>query len=177
MGIISSKIELCPKCGKYVTVDGGFVENHNCSGEMNWDQYFFNLTHVVASRSRCKSRQIGALLARDNVVITTGYNGPPRGYPHCETCPRHNLGYASGEGLHLCPAAHAEQNCLANAARLGVNVKDSVMYMTCEVPCKTCMALIVNAGIAGIVCTSLKTYDDLAFSMITRDMFIRTYLL
>jgi dCMP deaminase len=70
-------------------------------------------------------------------------------------------GYSSGEGLHLCPATHAEQNCVAQAARLGISVKGATMYMTCEIPCKVCMGILVNAGVSELVCSSLNFYDDI----------------
>ena len=128
-----------------------------------WDRYFYGIALTVASQSKCLSRQIGAVLVRDKIVICTGYNGPPRSMAHCgETfiqCPRRMAGYSSGEGLHLCPATHAEQNCIAQAARLGIQVKDSTMYMTCEIPCKTCMGILINSGVTELVCTSLVFYD------------------
>jgi dCMP deaminase len=135
-----------------------------------WDRYFYGIALTVASQSKCLSRQIGAVLVRDKIVICTGYNGPPRGMAHCgETfiqCPRRMAGYSSGEGLHLCPATHAEQNCIAQAARLGIRVKGSTMYLTCEVPCKTCLGLIINSGISEIVCTSLTHYDSVTSNIL-----------
>ena len=83
---------------------------------MNKDAYFLGICNAVAKGSKCLSRQIGAVLVRDGVIVSTGYNGPPRKVPHCVpvedaqgnfTCKR-RAHYPSGEGLHLCPAAHAE---------------------------------------------------------------------
>ena len=156
-----------------------------------WDNYFLKLAEVVAGQSRCLSRQIGAVLVRDKVVVATGYNGPPRGMVHCEDrvgqsdykdpisellesatlrlnykkkmeiCPRHLLGYSSGEGLHLCPAAHAEINCITNAARVGVNTKDTTIYLTCERPCQNCMTYLVQAGVMTVVCKD-SDYDKMS---------------
>lgn len=134
----------------------------------NWDEYFFEIAVKVQSQSKCLSRKIGAVLTRDNIIVATGYNGPPRKLPHCseryntDTCPRQVKGYPSGEGLHICPAAHAEANCIANAARVGVRVKGTIMYVTCEIPCKDCLALLINAGVKEVVCVETNFYDYLS---------------
>jgi dCMP deaminase len=143
-----------------------------------WDSYFYEIAIKIASNSQCLSIQRGAVLVKDKSIISTGYNGPARGIPRCDLrpiyqnnkmiylpdnngkCPRHIMGYKSGQGLDICIAAHAEQNCIVNAARMGVITKDSIMYMTCEIPCKYCLSLIINAGIKEIVCTSLNVYDE-----------------
>jgi len=130
-----------------------------------WDRYFYNIALIVAKQSECLSRRIGAILVRDKSIISTGYNGPPRKTAHCAElygdCPRRLEGYKSGEGLHLCPAAHAEANCITNAARNGINVSGASMYMTCELPCKNCLALIINAGICEIVHIG-GSYDEIS---------------
>ena len=137
-------------------------DNHRAKLQ-RWDTYFHTICSAVASKSPCKSRQIGAILVRDNSIVATGFNGPPRNYPHCEgECNRRRLGYKSGEGLHLCPAAHAEVNCISNAARLGVSVRGTTLYMNCISPCKDCMIQIVNAGIIEIVVNSLDWYHDMS---------------
>ena len=147
---------------------------------MNWDSYFFNIAQMVAYRSNCMSRKIGAVLVREKVIICTGYNGPPRGTPHCSEhysdCPRRIAGYGSGEGLEMCPAIHAEQNCIAQAARLGIEVKGASIYMTCEIPCKTCMGLLVNAGVSKIICKSTEPYDDItSFVLHHSNVNLRTF--
>jgi len=146
-----------------------------------WDRYFKNICLVVASNCKCHSRKIGAILVRDKTVVSTGYNGPPRGYPQCEgpKCPRQKLGYKTGEGLHMCPASHAEVNAIVNAARLGIEVKGTTMYMTCGLPCKDCLKYIINAGIRELVCSHTKPYDGLSQDIIdcSRDILsIRTYM-
>lgn len=167
-----------------------------------WDQKFYNLCCELSTWSPCQSRHIGAILVRDKTIISTGYNGPPRGIPHCgadriasdpiiahrlldtsdpvygddSMCPRQRLGFGSGEGLEFCPAAHAEDNCISNAARIGVNVKDSTMYLSCGIPCKDCLKKIINAGISEIVCTSIKYYDELSKWLVKESSLkIRTY--
>ena len=142
-----------------------------------WDDYFLKVATVVASNSKCQSRQIGAVLVKDKAIISTGYNGPPRGVPHCERCPRQLQGYKSSEGLHLCPATHAEANCIVQAAKNGICTNNSIMYLTCNVPCKNCLALIINAGIEEVVCVSLDWYDELSpFLVAQSDLIIREYI-
>jgi dCMP deaminase len=124
-----------------------------------WDTYFHSICEAVSTKSPCHSRKIGAILVRDNSIISTGFNGPARGYPHCEPpCPRKKMGFKSGEGLVHCPAAHAETNCIANAARIGASTIGSTLYMNCIVPCKDCIVLLVNAGIVEIVIDKIEPY-------------------
>ena len=130
---------------------------------MNWDSYFYTVCQSVASKSSCLSRQIGAILVRDHSIISTGYNGPPRGVPHCkQECPRKTLGYGSGTHMELCPAQHAEENAVSNAARLGVSILNSTLYMNSIVPCKNCFGTLINAGVTEIVIVEVKSYDKYA---------------
>jgi dCMP deaminase len=125
------------------------------------EQYYLRIADVVASRSKCLSRKIGAVLVKDDAIISTGFNGPPRGIKHCvDICPRRAQGFLSGEGLELCPATHAEANAIVQAARSGVSTNGATLYLTCETPCKNCLGLIINAGIKRVFCTSSKLYDD-----------------
>jgi len=120
--------------------------------KMNWERYFHSICLTVSSKSPCLSRHIGAVLARDHSILSTGYNGPPRGVPHCEgECPRKILGYKSGTHLEFCPAQHA--------ASLGVSVLGSTLYMNCIIPCKNCFGSLINAGIVEIVVDDIKVYD------------------
>jgi dCMP deaminase len=151
----------------------------------SWDEYFFNVAKQAARNSKCFSRRIGAILVKDSSIISTGYNGPPRGIPTCDMrwkidapfiekygndikedtetkgkCPRYVLGAKSGEKMHLCPAGHAEENTILNCARLGISTKDTTMYMTCGMPCSKCWVKIINAGVKEIVITSYAIYDE-----------------
>lgn len=132
-----------------------------------WDRYFNLVCDAIASKSKCLSRQIGVVIVRDHSIVSTGYNGPARGYPHCQgTCPRKKKGYKSGEGLIECPAAHAEVNAISNAARLGTCVRGCTMYMnTLEIACKDCMTAIVNSGIAELVTLELIPYHELSLDI------------
>ena len=118
----------------------------------DWDQYFMEITTVVAKRSTCLRRQIGAILVRDKHILATGYNGAPKRLAHCaETgCLRQQLGVPSGERHELCRALHAEQNAIIQAAKVGVSTEGATIYITLQ-PCVICAKMLVNAGITRIV--------------------------
>ena len=150
----SLDLEHCYICGSFL--DGLVLK----AGIRMWDQYFYTICIAVASKSPCLSRHIGAILVRDHSIVSTGFNGPSRGIPHCTSvCPRKFLGYASGTHLELCPAQHAEENAISNAARLGISTIGTTLYMNCIVPCKNCFGTLINAGIVEIVVDDVKVYD------------------
>lgn len=144
----------------------------------SWDKYFLGICRAVSAKSPCLSRQIGAILVRDKSIISTGYNGPARGFPHCAglECPRKTLGYKSGEGLEHCPASHAEMNCVANAARIGTNTYGSTLYMNSVIPCKFCAVILVNAGIHNIVVEIKDVYHAMSLQVFAHtSMGIRSF--
>lgn len=140
--------------------------------QIRWDNYFMNMSKMVSTQSKCLSRKIGSIAVRDKTILATGYNGPARGVPHCEhrnnplryECPRKVLGYKSGEGLDLCLAVHSEQSLLAQAAREGISLKGSSIYIYASVfPCTVCTGLMINAGVTEIVVPNYaEPYDELA---------------
>jgi dCMP deaminase len=178
--IFTDRSGYCSECGDKVlsqTVDNS-----------KWDIYFHSICIAVSSKSPCLSRKIGAILVRDHSIVSTGFNGPSRGIPHCgqprllsdiilsdylllsfknqvtrkridSECPRKILGYESGTHMELCPAQHAEVNAISNAARLGVSVLGSTLYMNCVIPCKNCFGALINAGVIEIVVDDIKVYD------------------
>ena len=119
---------------------------------IDWDDYFMEIASVVAKRSTCLRRQVGAVLVKDKHILATGYNGAPKGLGHCETvgCLRQELGVPSGERHELCRALHAEQNAIIQAARMGVQIEGATLYCTLA-PCSLCAKMIVNAGIVRVV--------------------------
>lgn len=119
---------------------------------ISFDEYFMKMAQLVAERSTCLSRQVGAVIVRDNHVISTGYNGAPKGARHCldTGCIRQKLNIPSGERLDICKAVHAEQNAIIEAAYNGVSTKDASIYVTVT-PCFACAKMIVNAGIKEVV--------------------------
>lgn len=118
----------------------------------SWDDYFMEIAEVVATRSTCLRRQVGAIIVRDKRILATGYNGAPAGLSHCgETgCLREKLNIPSGERHELCRALHAEQNAIIQCAVHGVTVKEATIYSTTQ-PCVLCSKMLINAGIKTIV--------------------------
>lgn len=121
-------------------------------GRPAWDEYFIEVTRVVATRSTCLRRQLGAVIVKDKRILTTGYNGPPSGLAHCLDvgCLRQAKGIPSGERIEFCRGLHAEQNAIIQAASYGVSIRDAVIYTSCY-PCVTCAKMIINAGIRRVV--------------------------
>ncbi|HET6456952.1 MAG TPA: cytidine/deoxycytidylate deaminase family protein [Armatimonadota bacterium] len=118
----------------------------------NWDEYFLEIAQVVAKRSTCVRRQIGAVIVKDRRILTTGYNGAPSGLAHClETgCLRDQLGIASGQRAEMCRALHSEMNAIIQAAQHGVSTKGATLYCTHQ-PCSVCARMLINAGIVRLV--------------------------
>jgi dCMP deaminase len=114
----------------------------------SWGTYFMNITNLVAERSTCTRRAVGAVLVKDKRILSTGYNGAPSGLKHCREvgCLREQLGVESGKMHELCRGIHAEQNAIIQAAYHGVSVKGAVIYCTNQ-PCSICARMIINAGI------------------------------
>jgi len=125
----------------------------------SWDEYFLEISDLVSRRATCLRRQVGALIVKDKRILATGYNGTPKGLPHCYEigCLREELKIPSGERHELCRGLHAEQNALLQASLHGVSVKDSMLYCTNQ-PCIICAKMIINAGIKEIV--MLEGYPD-----------------
>lgn len=117
-----------------------------------WDEYFLEIANVTKKRSTCLRRQVGAVIVKDNRILSTGYNGVPTGIIHCdeEGCLREKLNVPSGEKHELCRGLHAEQNAIVNAANFGISLKDSIIYVTNQ-PCIICAKMIINAGITKVV--------------------------
>ncbi len=118
----------------------------------DWDHYFMEITEVVAKRSTCLRRQVGAVIAKDKHILASGYNGAPSGLAHCAEvgCLRENLNIPHGERHELCRGIHAEQNAIIQAAYHGVSIRGATLYTT-TFPCVLCAKMLVNAGITRIV--------------------------
>ncbi len=117
----------------------------------SWNEYFMNIAHQVAKRSTCDRAQVGAVIVRDKRILTTGYNGSPRGLPHCS-----EVGCLMDNG-HCIRTLHAEQNAIIKAALHGVITEGATIYVTHQ-PCFMCAKTIINAGISEIVYA--KEYKD-----------------
>jgi len=124
-----------------------------------WDAYFMSIAAVVSTRSTCLRRKVGAVIVKDRRIISTGYNGAPRGVPHCSEagCLREKLGIPSGERHEICRGSHAEVNAIAQAAAVGASTSGASLYCTHE-PCSFCTKAVINAGIVKIV--FVHSYPD-----------------
>ena len=124
-----------------------------------WDEYFMQIAKLVASRSTCMRRQVGAVLVKDRNILATGYNGVPSGITHCEVtgCLREQMNVPSGERHELCRGLHAEQNAIIQAAKHGVNIDDATLYCT-DSPCIICSKMLINAGVRNV--TFSRGYPD-----------------
>lgn len=133
----------------------------------DWDHYFMEIAQVVASRSTCLRRQVGALVVKDTRILSTGYNGAPAGLPHCAQvgCLRQQLAVPSGQRHELCRGLHAEQNGIIQAALYGVSIAGATVYSTHQ-PCVVCAKMIINARLQRVVfCGDYP--DDLAMEIFT----------
>ena len=117
-----------------------------------WDRYFMNIAQVVASRSNCVKRKVAAVVTRDRRIISTGYNGTPRGTRNCNEggCPRCNDLAPGGTGLLECFCSHGEENAITQASYHGVSLQDSTLYTTFS-PCLQCTKMIINAGLSEVI--------------------------
>lgn len=118
----------------------------------SYDEYFMEMAYLAARRSTCLRRKVGAVLVKNKHVLSTGYNGPPKGLKHCDEtgCLREELNVPSGERHEICRGLHAEQNAIIQAAVFGVSIKDSVIYVT-NTPCVVCAKMLINADVKEIV--------------------------
>jgi len=127
----------------------------------SWEEYFIEIAKIVSSRSTCLRRRYGAVIVKDNVIVSTGYNGAPRGSINCidiEKCKRKELNIPAGERYELCEAVHAEQNAIINGSP--ERMKDAAIYIAGfeednsyadGKPCLLCRRMIRNAQISEIV--------------------------
>ncbi|HZK25034.1 MAG TPA: cytidine/deoxycytidylate deaminase family protein [Oscillospiraceae bacterium] len=124
-----------------------------------WDNYFMEIAHMVATRSTCLRRAVGAVIIKDKRILTTGYNGAPSGLAHCEEvgCLRDQQQVPSGQRHELCRGLHAEQNAILQAALYGVPIGGATLYCTTH-PCVVCAKMIINASIKEVVITD--SYPD-----------------
>ena len=128
------------------------------------DAYFMEIAEVVASRSTCQRRHIGAVIVKGKQIVSTGYNGAPAGLPHCPFCIRELSNVPSGERHELCRGLHAEQNCLIQCARNGVSSNGATIYVYGGTPCVICAKMLVNAGVKRVVATE-KYPDELGLAI------------
>ncbi len=131
----------------------------------SWDDYFMEIARVASARSTCARKHVGAVIVLDKMILSTGYNGSIRGMPHCD-----EIGHLMEDG-HCVRTVHAESNAIVQAARTGVRLAESTIYVTAS-PCWSCFRLIAQAGIKRIVFgefyrdeRSIEAADELGIEM------------
>ena len=110
----------------------------------SWDEYFLEIAKVVSTRSTCDRANVGAVIAKNKVILSTGYNGAPRGLPHCD-----DIGHEIVDG-HCIRTIHAEANAIAQAARNGAPIEGATIYLTIS-PCYDCFKMMINGGIKEVI--------------------------
>lgn len=141
----------------------------------SWQQYFMEMAFLVSRRSTCLRRKVGTVLVRDNQILSTGYNGSPKGVSHCsETgCLRAQRNVPSGSNHELCRGVHAEQNAIIQAGLNGSSTRGATLYCTNQ-PCSICARLIINAEIKTIYVAS--TYPDALAEQLLKEAGIEVHL-
>ena len=140
-----------------------------------WDEHWLEIAGVISKRSTCLRRRFGAIIVRENTILTTGFNGAPRSTPNCidlGVCYREDHNIKHGTQYEKCRAIHAEANAIINAAREGIVIKETVLYLHGEdfdhtpvkdiIPCKMCRRMIINVGINKVIVmekNKIKAFD------------------
>ncbi len=126
----------------------------------SWDEYFMEIAKVVATRATCDRKHVGAVIVRNRIILSTGYNGSIRGLPHCD-----EVGHTMENG-HCIATIHAEANAILQAAKNGVAIDGADIYITAS-PCWPCFKMIANSGIKRIVFGEFYR-DERVFSVAKR---------
>lgn len=132
----------------------------------SWNEYFMAIAELVAERSTCLRRHVGAVIVKNKKILATGYNGAPSGIKHCIDvgCLRKELNIPAGERHEICRGTHAEQNAIIQAATFGVDISDGIVYSTHQ-PCFICTKMLINSKIAKIIYKE-EYPDQLAIDML-----------
>jgi len=133
----------------------------------SWDEYFMSIARVVATRSNCVKRKVAALITRDLRIISTGYNGTPRGTRNCNEggCPRCNAFAEVGTKLDECFCSHGEENAITQAAFHGVSVRGGTLFTTFS-PCLMCTKMIINAGLEEVAYNASYPVGEVALALL-----------
>jgi len=133
----------------------------------SWDLYFMNIARVVASRSNCVKRHVASVIVKDKRIISTGYNGTPRGVRNCNEggCARCNSFADSGTKLEECVCSHGEENAIVQASYHGISIKDATIYTTFS-PCLMCTKMIINSGMREVVFNSAYPMSELPMKLL-----------
>ncbi len=133
----------------------------------SWDDYFMGIAKMASTRSNCIKRKVAAVIMRDKRIISTGYNGTPRGCRNCNEggCPRCNNFGQSGAGLEECLCSHAEENAIVQASYHGIPIAQGTLYSTFS-PCLQCAKMIINAGLKEVVYSSEYSVSETASKLL-----------
>jgi len=157
--------------------EGSLAELYQAVGEIlkrnmyferpGWDEYFMRVARVVASRSNCVKRKVAAVVTRDKRIISTGYNGTPRGVRNCNEggCARCNSFGPGGADLGECLCSHGEENAITQAAYHGVSLRGATLYTT-YCPCLLCTKMIINAGLVEVVYNGHYPLGEVSLSLL-----------
>jgi dCMP deaminase len=139
---------------------------------VDWPQYFMRIAYLVAERSTCLRRRVGAVAVKDKRILATGYNGAPAGVPHCLEvgCLRQQRGIPSGQSHEICRGLHAEQNVIVQAAIHAVSLLGAELYCTTQ-PCLICMKMLINCGMTTI--WHAESYPDPMAETMAREAGVR----
>jgi dCMP deaminase len=142
------------------------LREHHKDVRPAWDTYFMAIANMVRTRSTCLRRQVGAVVVKSKRILSTGYNGAPKGMKHCSEvgCMREVADVPPGERHELCRGIHAEQNAIVQAAAFGVGISGSTLYCT-HFPCVLCTKMLINAGVERLVVQEAYP-DDLSREML-----------
>jgi len=133
----------------------------------NWDEYFMSIARVVASRSNCVKRKVAAVITLDKRIVSTGYNGTPRGTRNCNEggCPRCNGFAEGGKRLDECLCSHGEENAITQVAYHGSSIRGATIYTTFS-PCLTCTKMIINSGIVEVVYNAKYPLGEISLDLL-----------
>lgn len=133
----------------------------------DWDTYFMDIAYAVGRRGNCSRRKVAAVIVKDKRIISTGYNGTPRGVKNCFEggCARCASNTPSGSGLGECICSHAEENSITQAAYHGISTKDATIYVTLS-PCLTCSKMIINAGIKEVIYDEEYSFNEQTIALL-----------
>jgi len=171
--LISSKVYGLVMRGKEQKTMDAPTLTKTSQERVSLDDYFMDITRIVAKRSTCLRRPTGAVLVREKIIISTGYNGAPRGLRHCTEigCLRQKRGIPSGKYHELCRGAHAEINAIVQASLNGTSTEGSILYCTCF-PCAYCMKALINSKVRKII--FIEDYPDELSHELCKESGIRT---
>ena len=134
------------------------MEERNHFNRPSWDEYFLKLTEVISTRGTCDRGYAGSIIVKNKRILSTGYVGAPSGLPSCDEVGHEIQTVTNEDGIqsrHCIRTAHAEQNAINNAARIGIAIEGGTLY--CKLtPCYKCAQSIINSGIIRVV--ALKDY-------------------